>query len=142
MRCRAPPAGDPDHAVGFAAHLGVEQDHLPVFPHQLLGLADPGGMQVLRHQGAVVMVAGQPVDGAGERRHHGGEALVGLRTVILRQIAGGQDQVVRVGVGLHLIQHGGQALCGAHSQQPTLGAGEKMGIGNLQQVHTAVLRLR
>ena len=121
----------PEHTMGFAAHLGIEQDHLPVVSHQLLGFADPGGMEVLRHQGAVIVVAGQPVDGARQRGHHGGEPLIGFRAVILGQIPGGEDQIERMGVGLHLLQHGSQALCGSHGQQSSLGTGEEMGIGNL-----------
>ena len=46
-----PPAGDPQHPVGFAAHLGIQQDHLPVLAYQLLGLADAGRMEVFGHQG-------------------------------------------------------------------------------------------
>ena len=44
---------------------------------------------------AVVVVAGQPVDGASKRRHHGGEPLIGLRAVILGKIPGGEDQIER-----------------------------------------------
>ena len=121
----------PEHPVRLAAHLGVQQDHLPVIPHQLLGFAYPGRMQVFGHQGAVVVVAGQPVDGACQRGHHGGKALIGFRAVILGEIPGGEDQIERMRVGLHLLQHGGQALCGSHGQQSSLGAGEEMGVGNL-----------
>lgn len=130
-----------DHAVRFAAHLGVEQDHLPVVAHQLFGFADPGGMEIFGHQRAVIVIARQPVDGATEGRHHGGETLIGFRTVILRQIAGRQNHLVGVFIDLHLFQHGGQTLCGAHSQQPPFGTREEVGVGNLQQAHTAVLRL-
>ena len=121
----------PQHPVGFAAHLGIQQDHLPVLAYQLLGLADAGRMEVFGHQGAVVVVAGQPVDGASQGRHHGGEALVGLRAVILGKIPGGEDEIERVLVGLHPLQHGGQTLRRGHGQQPPLGTGEEMGIGNL-----------
>ncbi|MNT07468.1 hypothetical protein D3C72_1421730 [compost metagenome] len=120
-----------EHTMGFAAHLGIEQDHLPVVPHQLLGFADPGGVEVLCHQRAVVVVAGQPVDGASQRRHHGSKPLIRLRAVILGEIPGGEDQIERMRVGLHLLQHGSQALCGSHGQQSSLGTGEEMGIGNL-----------
>ncbi|MNP87128.1 hypothetical protein D3C76_1878130 [compost metagenome] len=51
--------------------------------------------------------------------------------MILGQIAGGQDQIERMGVVLHPRQHGGQALSGTHGQQSSLGAGEEMGVGNL-----------
>ncbi|MNV65484.1 hypothetical protein D3C71_1581800 [compost metagenome] len=83
------------------------------------------------------MVAGQAAD-LRARQHaglakNGRKAPVGGGLAVLRQVAGGQQQVGTFAVGFNLAQHRAQARVGIDAQHRGVGFAEQMAVGQLDE---------
>ncbi|MCY1175528.1 hypothetical protein D9M73_157700 [compost metagenome] len=85
------------------------------------------------HLRALVMIATQPAGGRSNFCGRLAKAPVGIRGSILRQVAGGQQQIHFRLLLQHLLHHSLQAVSRVHAQQRATGIGKQMAIGQLHQ---------
>lgn len=112
----------------FAANGGVEHDDLPVAHINDAGAHTLGDL-VIGHDIGEIMIAGQPVHGAGEALHVLVKAGVGFAGAILRQVAGGQHQFHGRLLGRDQVHHLAQAMFGIQTQQLAFRILEQMAVG-------------
>ena len=118
---------------------GIEQRHPPGTDvhHRLQPLR---ALRGLLHDRRLVVIAGQPAHRRGNSRCSLGKRQVGSQRAVLRQVAGGDQQIdVRL-FRLHLADHLSQALPGIQAEHGTLCFGYKVAVRQLHEQHRGIDR--
>ncbi|MCY1312843.1 hypothetical protein D9M69_634580 [compost metagenome] len=86
------------------------------------------------------MIAGEPAGRRGDGGTDLAEAPIGLHRTVLRQIAGGQQQVDSRLLIEHQLHDLLQAVGGIHAQQAATSLGEQMAVRQLHQQYCGIGR--